>query len=312
MTDVDFEELDKAVNSILQPDKSDSTSVSENVSQKTNTQLNTNNDLGQTKVNTETKTNSSEISKPAIGRTSGRFMDVVHPSSDMKSVKADDRVPPKPVSREASTISPPKKVDMLESGDSNLDTKDASSKLEKPKDPEIMPDPIDVSDSLEKKAEAADQANNGPNSPFLPDAKVDKRPLGAYSDNVPSLGDNPPKFQESKEEVKPFDTPMPAELDPKLLSIESGGVDEVVQPKTPETSTNQQTVTDSGSQFVESKSVDSEQPASGSIYDTKEYHTPINHPAKKSAGWMMVVWSILIIAVCGGIAVAVYMFVLPK
>ncbi|HET8884666.1 MAG TPA: hypothetical protein VFM68_04320 [Candidatus Saccharimonadales bacterium] len=44
----------------------------------------------------------------------------------------------------------------------------------------------------------------------------------------------------------------------------------------------------------------------GSIYDTDSYHQPLAHPAKKKSDWLWVVWILLILAIGGGSAAALY------
>ncbi|MFZ2545119.1 MAG: hypothetical protein WAW80_04030 [Candidatus Saccharimonadales bacterium] len=111
--------------------------------------------LPQSLDNDETQvfTPHSQPITPAVSRpNSGRFMDVVHPSSDMRtSVDTGSLVIPE---RTRSVI-PPQPA--------------TAPSLDMP-EPAVVSEPIPVPPPI--------QTDLAPLTPFLPDAKVDKRPLG--------------------------------------------------------------------------------------------------------------------------------------
>lgn len=121
MTDFDFEELDKAVTSAIEP-------------------------------------------SPAARRApQGRFMDMVHPSSDMRQkMQAGTR----PFTRPQQPVTPP-----------------AEETEPMPSEPEeIIPETQNfsvVDEQVEEPKPAEEAPAPAPESPFLPNAVVEKRPLGA-------------------------------------------------------------------------------------------------------------------------------------
>ncbi|CAN5387326.1 hypothetical protein BH10PAT4_BH10PAT4_2890 [soil metagenome] len=304
MTDIDFDELDRAVNSLVNPDAKPVPGESPLVPA-----------VAPTAASAPVASNPAPL---AERRSSGRFMDVVHPSSDMRS-----SVPDRPASREAATIAPV------------LTTPSAS--IEAPKPATSWPDPIDMHEATQEKAITAlpvpepPKDSNGPlESPFLTDAKVEKRPLGAFSNEsresepTPSISaattpSTPEltmdttdttmvgeKASESSDQPVVNDTPMPAELQPGLLSIESNedpkiAKEEPIVPAGPTSITQQYT----------------QQPSTGdkpvaNMFDTAAYKKPKAAAGKKKSGWLIVLWIFLLIVVGAGVGAAVYFFVLPR
>lgn len=136
MKDIDFEELDRAVSSVLQK--------SEDVS----SDVDTSQDLQDSTEAATTPAKKTLVQK----RTSGRFMDVVHPSSDMRNQNKPT------VSRQALDITPPTpKEEELTPVESNgdeqygerssvVDTPDTTVETEEEiTDPDLhtLPDPLD-------------------------------------------------------------------------------------------------------------------------------------------------------------------------
>ncbi|HEY5695268.1 MAG TPA: hypothetical protein VIQ80_00345, partial [Candidatus Saccharimonadales bacterium] len=230
-----------------------------------------------------------QASAPAVRRSAGRFMDVVHPSSNMKKPDA-----PKPVSRQGVTIEPmgkaapgdpivrpvasesvptatPAPVELPESTpkeDSitvvddaklNLDavpSKPQSAPVESHTEPSTdWPDPLDI---------AAKGDTSAPlSSPFLADAKVEKRPLGGAQPtgmaddsavtaalSMPELSGDTPK-SEPKEQEEPLKedatavqlppsnaadttaapTPLPEELQGDLMAVEADTTHDEIKQK---------------------------------------------------------------------------------
>lgn len=330
MTDLDFEELDRAVNSAM-TGNSEEKKPDEVKNNNIDIKLDTKNDVDSDSKNerkienpSQRKVNNSVFKSRQPVRSSGRFMDVVHPSSDMRpsSLKKTDK-------RADSEPQDAKKI-TEESEKSNLHN---------------MPDPIEMHEKMEN----IDEDNKKPSdSPFLPNAKVEKRPLGAFS-TATAIDDTKQKIEpeestklaeetsidtkNDKNEIEKADTDLkdeapyepnsenrnvhlPPELQKDILDIESDPTTDKLSPEGQRS--NQPTPL--GSPYLRSaqseltpqyKEKSSEEKTSGSIYDTKEYHSPLAHPAKKKSGWMTVVWIVLIVVAAVGVAyiVSTYLFV---
>ncbi|MBC7869146.1 hypothetical protein H7X69_03160 [Candidatus Saccharibacteria bacterium] len=360
MKDLDFDELDRAVNSLL---PNNSTPAD-----------------GQAVDNIIPSTGdvpAQPVSQPlAARRSSGRFMDVVHPSSDMRTTT----VPARPVSREGAAIIPSVSRTPVEKPLAPRQSTSWSPTEIPPvvtegskKATDNWPDPIDFPSSLPDEApttviepgmdELAQSNHEQPTdddkdinqivdainqtlgqgqdssapleSPFLMDAKVEKRPLGAFSTEaitppadslqettIPSLAEPEVVVQEGENEVEQADqpiemsTPLPAELQDDLLLIEAG-LDTEGQSKKDEPVVTQQPQTEVPlgpmsitQQYAEQPST-GDQPT-GAIFDTGAYQKPLAHPAKKKPGWLLVLWIVLLLVAGAGAGAAVYFFVLPK
>lgn len=302
MTDIDFDELDRAVSSAIGPDSGTKKATEPS-------------DTVPVSISTAPAPTTTPL---AERRSSGRFMDVVHPSSDMRSSSS---VPARPVKHEEFTINSSQTPEPSESNESINTT----------------PDPIEDTEITNKSDQTLDEeSSKEPNapleSPFLSNAKVEKRPLGAFSNEVhvneptpPVDSSNPSDNVDSEPSmIEPAkindqtdnpdaDTPMPAELQPGLLSIEANEdsepakkdaptpAPEIAEPVGPTSITQQYTPQPStGDKPVES------------VFDTDAYKQPQPHTSKKKTGWLVVVWILTLLIVGAGIGAAVYFFVLPR
>lgn len=373
MKELDFDELDRAVNSLMTnvpntppPKKDDEVRT-----------LNIESSLPETTTSSmssptipapaptpapapvEIVTPTTPASEPVAPRTSapalsvaarrgGRFMDVVHPSSDMKkpttvpsrqgvTIEPSSSLQPTDAPKESAvapapetpTTSTPKTEsewpDPLEMADFDAkeDTKPAAVSLDEPKDEAVAVDPTPSSKEPEAPL----------TTPFLADAKVEKRPLGTPTpveepDRAPVL--TPESSQGSSvnnpddqlpalpKDVEPI---LPAELQGDLMAIEAdtnAGI-----PKTEEgqpienlpkqkpmvtTVTSEPPVSNGPTsipqQYREEPSTGDQ--GNGAIYDTDTYHKPIEHPAKKKSGWMWVIWILVILVVGAGGGAALF------
>lgn len=302
MKDIDFDELDRAVNSVIGSTPSETAAESTPTSaaeESTSVAVSVSSGSTQTE-DTPTQVPAAASTPLAARRSSGRFMDVVHPSSDMRSASDSSPTPTVQVAKE--------------------DTSTASNEITPvapETSPESWPDPIDVA----QESAAEDATQDTPlESPFLADAKVEKRPLGAFSTDTSDEDEVvEQKTEDTQTDEHPIqtDVPMPAELQNDLLSVELGGdvpaVEEtpaapvsivtppVVAETTGPTSINQQ--------YSEQPST-SEQPAPV-IFNTDAYKQPLAHPNKKKSGWLVVLWIFLLLVVGAGIGALVYYQVLP-
>lgn len=277
MQDIDFDEIDRAVNSTLnsKPDNADTspedTSTTISVSRPE-------------PVKTSTP--------PAARRSSGRFMDVVHPSSDMRSSAPAERSTPRPPEPREEPVS----------------ARETS-----------WPDPLDFHGFKEEPTPAVveekkdDEAPKPLESPFLTDAKVEKRPLGAFSIEETPTPDAKP--EPASETPKEEDTPLLEAPDEELLPAETETHDDEAKPElnpepTPSLPDEEPIGPTSITQQYKEQPSTTDQP-SGAIYDTEAYHQPLAHPVKKKSGALIIVWIIALILVGAGVGAGVYFFVLP-
>jgi hypothetical protein len=360
MKDLDFDELDRAVNSLI--GGTSASMPTEPVEKAIDIPTTLPPVVSPVVLSPEPAVSSGPtVSVPqplAARRASGRFMDVVHPSSDMRP----SLTPVTPVSspsRSGVTVQPSASA-MTASviAESVASPVVASAVLEEAPVSQ-WPDPIDfqgpistpvltteVTEPATKEDDdkdinkiadditaslAGEPIPKPLETPFLSDAKVDKRPLGAFSDETTSILETaqvpiqepkpivdlvPPSDQINGADVNEHpienDTPLPAELQGDLLSIESNeniaapGVNDQFIPPTSVIPTGPTSI---NQQYTEQPST-SDQPT-GEIFDTPAYKKPLAHPKKKKTGWLVIVWIIGLLIVGAGIGAAVYFFVLP-
>lgn len=366
MKELDFDELDRAVSSLMS-DTTGSTPDSETPKEKTldipsstSTASAPSFDALQPDIVKKAITQPVDDDKPvvsaapAIRRSSGRFMDVVHPSSDMKQP-----TPPKMTTRQGVNISPTPSPLAVPSTASKVTNGDTAKERESTDDAtHNWPDPLDMSESQPVDSEPDTAPDIAPTnlveedkapltSPFLSDAKVEKRPLGGAVTTVqpsetsadtatgsPEQGaivadGASPEDQEISNPID-FEAPLPEELQSNLVAIESGEA-ETVTPETPSAATvpvvaEKQAVPEPPAKaLIPDHFADENAPkgpasiaqqykeepktgdqTNGAIYDTEAYHKPLAHPAKKSSGWLWIIWIILILAIGAGIGAALY------
>lgn len=147
------------------------------------------------------------------------------------------------------------------------------------------------------------------NSPFISDAKVEKRPLGEI-EQIDSLETSLEPVVEDVAELLPemneaSNAPVPEELTSDIAAIESheAGVENIAEPQVVEETpveTSAPELSSSGPtsiarQYKEQPRTASEDDESGAIFDPQTYQSPVEHPAKKSSGWGWVIACVLII-----------------
>lgn len=307
MSDFDFDELDKAVTGALgsdiapsQPDESKRVDVPESTP---------------TPVVPAAEP-VKQTTPPAIRRGSGRFMDVVHPSSDMRSS-----------SRPRGVFTPPETNPPEES------PKPTAAVLNE----EAVSSEVPLQDDMA--SSAVGEWSKPLESPFLPDAKVEKRPLGGNTDTetfasmleetskepLLEAPDEPrleattmpdpidfanqsmalPFENEDTGELKESEVPaLPEEHPLELIEPD----EEVTKPSAPSTpdSTGPTSITQ---QYTEQASAAQ---LSGAIYDTENYHQPLAHEGKKHSSVWTILGIILLVILGAGAGVAFYFFVLPN
>lgn len=283
MTDVDFDEIDKAVASAMSDPK-----PSADEEKETDTP-------SKSESRPPLSVDSGRSSAPAARRSGGRFMDVVHPSSDMKPKSAR----PAPFASDHHT---PKPSYSYPSGNVQPD-----ETIDQPEETTTSDEPV--------------------TTPFLTDAKVEKRPLGAFSSvqsesplpsdsNDEQVTDEQSQPQETSVDTQQPEQPSQEAEEVKLLEEHNPPDEEQTEPASPIPPSDSQTQTEATppvpsiiQQYQEKESSVSDQ--SGAIFDTEHYHTPLAHPAKKKTGWLVVLWILILIIIGSGLGVVAYYFVLP-
>lgn len=397
MKDIDFDELDRAVGSILTGSgtkadnhpavATDSKTVSAPV-----TSVRPTNNTSPARAVVESRTSSPETSPsvsiptrrsiPAVRRSSGRFMDVVHPSSDMKTKTPEAPVSKKaklaPISADLLQPSTAPKIDTPKATEPDVDTTVASTIPDAPQAvdntlvPEpSWPDPLDVmgdqstasesnkgenvstgevpdqstattsgvNDDQDRLADAmpvtaADEGLAAENAtadstqtPFLTDAKINKRPLGAFGLNEasevepPQTGDDSDGGTQPAAELtstdQPVSQPLPPELQPEAVRVESTEVPEADDTKG---ATDQPAaaavaapvLTQSISPQYQATEDDDDDEQTRSLFDTQDYHQPlIPAHAGTSKGKRIaitVIMTVLLLAVGAAIGYAAYVY----
>ncbi len=302
MSDIDFDELDRAVNGALgsAPSVPESTS-DESLDIPVRAETPALNHVERTRMDpTSISVSSSSVpvtriapAAPAARRSSGRFMDIVPPSANMRKPSVDKTPVVKP---EITRLTSPTEAPVVD-------------------EPEPWNEPLE--------------------SPFLADAKVEKRPLGG---NAPAEVVPPFDFQgildEPEEEL--LEAPEPQELieatsTPEPIDIEAAQAvteeieataheqyekedeptveEEIVVEQVVEKPTEQPTgPTSITQQYDEQPSSNQE---SGAIYDTESYHQPVVKPPKKKSSWLIIVWILLLVLLGAAAGWVVYAYVLP-
>ncbi len=280
-------------------------------------------------------------------RPSGRFMDVMHPSSDMKTAGSATlpstpaiTVPPRSAtplapeppapSAEAvalpSTSEPPKNDVHASETPVQVSEPSVAAAPEVPEELSVTEAATNDQPPQENTIEPAPLV-----SPFLPDAKVEKRPLGGTMADEEHTADSMVDVFDSRYEtdnsadtqiVPKVDAPhVPAELNADLLAVETTAAtpDEEAFPvmhdtggtvahstlTSIETSVSPDAPTNEVAQKVlaETPSPDTD----GAIFDTSDYHTPVTHPAKHGHEWLWIIAVIVIVVVCAAGGAAFYL-----
>lgn len=329
MDDINFDELDKAVNTALQQSAPRATPAKEEPTTNTAQQPET------------------PKSPTVVPQRRGQFMDMVHPSSDMTKQSVLQRT-----ARQAPTLQPlnPEVVETTssepEASPSEVGPQPQAvspSISEKIEDTEVhpataseWPDPLDVMERTEedKNDTGASQPEeyeaptdmpqekepeDSNSSPFIPGAETEKRPLGAFT-GVPQatneesaepsvdepVAEHLPETETTSEEL-PSVPPMsvPEELSPEVVSVES---DEPSKTPEKEQDDHEETPGDANglaasiSQQYKSVETPAEEQGEHPVFDTKDYHQPLTPPAKKSHVGLIVSLIFVILSLLGASA----------
>lgn len=350
MKDLDFDELDQAVSSVLntkdEPKKEapvDNSAVPVEKTDDKSSEVKVEDSEAKKDEKGETPTPSvTPTVSPAVRRR-GQFLDMVHPSADMTSrlpvTSPAARKQLAPVSADAANLKPtaattPAEVTKVE--DDSVVKEDAPATVPevpktpaaeaadeapeapaKPADDIKWPDPLEISNATEATDEnaKADEPDETPaaeaeptGTPFVPDVKVDKRPLGGTaiqpSDEAASelskLAETPAAVPAPTDATMSSPVPTeepkvpestPPELQPDVVSVEAAANREFA-PDGKDIETDSDTNKGMAQSIPQQYHTPSEKPdnATHPVFDTDEYHQPLL-PAhsKKKRGWLIVV-----------------------
>lgn len=239
MSDIDFDELDRAVNNLM--NQRNATNAGENPSV-----VKTSDEPKPAEVVTPETKPAPAAESPTVRRPTGRFMDVVRPSSDMRAAQAARETPAPQPTREAKTIDPvmqlskpsaePAPATTTSTPAEPVSTPSSEVPTEVEVDPDslalatmpaepiaedlIMPEPVEseeppvsamptapvvdeiVLDEIQPEPVAAPEPIQ---SPFLNNVTVNKRPLGSM------MAEEEPKETEPEEEVAAGDIFAPTD-----------------------------------------------------------------------------------------------------
>lgn len=375
MKDFDFDELDKAVSSLVGETKDDSATAHDNnpqadavvtsapspvtVPQRSSIAAGAVEVKSERTAVTPIVLSPRSASSPAT-RRSGRFMDVMHPSADMVGKKEENTQ----ASYTGKTLKPlsanVKPEPLQQPGSSRGEQPSIGKQLEVPSAPNIStlslpetaehdtewPDPLDnfnpeqASDADLNQPASTDSepiatsdtdtlvASSMPESPFLADAKVSKRPLGAFTDEVAATPeDSLAAAPNSTQDLQKTPTILPPELSHDLISIEGG--DEIHHSRKPSedlparlsdvTPTKPSPVTTEQKSAAASSSASSipqqynagQTPRAANVQsslETEHYHQPLTTPVKKGKAGLvkLLIGFTALIIIGAGLGAAAY------
>lgn len=264
MKDIDFDELDRAVNSVIgtQADETAPTAAQDEPSRAPAAPASPTSDTPADSTSVAppvapASTPSPEPSTPPkiqntmpAARRGGRFMDVVHPSADMKqpATPPSKKISLAPLHQDIKPSEPTvPEADPVGARPAEVSTDTASVAPTAP----AWPDPLDVADTTVAEGISATEASDSttdtpevaqlPQTPFLHHTKVEKRPLGAFAETAAegeSTDAEPLSFtekmeqeaaqqakkgsDESDDDIQMVPSPdLPPEYHPDLVAIES-------------------------------------------------------------------------------------------
>ena len=302
MQDLDFDELDKAVNSLMP--KTKSATVDEPAQAVPTVPVNEPADPIITSPSLAPKPALNVVERPSTGR----FMDVVHPSSNMR---ANINLPQRPM-----PVAPVSKPDYSQP---SVPLTPANQNNKAQNSPVVQPPVVNNWAGLSNYQEPSEI----PESPFLPEAKVEKRPLGAFSDEVgpvapvseqnseqPAISNSETIDKPKSDEAIDLSKTLPAELDGSVMNVESSGSTHSNAAEIAINPLSQLSKTSINQQYTEKPSPAIKE--STSIYDTSSYNKAVVRKPKKKSGWLMVLWIVLLLIAGVGAGVGFYFYIAPN
>lgn len=357
MKDLDFDELDRAVNSMVSkvPNANNSSNSNNNVDKPVSS-VSVSRSMdgispkpGQNVDGIFSRgANMSGGPQPSLSlasrRSSGRFIDMIRPPVSKPAITKPEPTiltpkPPEPAislmptpTLDVATLSSNKPVienkPVPEMAPVNIPNPDSITVRQVPIQPKVVSKPKPERSSIFSnsfiKRPTLQDSSELPESPFLTDAKVDKRPLGAFSGGVANTDIDIQIAEGFSGEVslpanidQSGEVSLPAELSDDLLSIEASGTTTRVEQ--PQVITQAPQISQTPAQPIVNTNISSspaattaaaqssvDNQATASIYDTSNYHKTISHPAKRKDGWMWIVWILALLVIGAGAGAAVY------
>lgn len=155
-------------------------------------------------------------------------------------------------------------------------------------------------------------------SPFLPDTKVEKRPLGVFAPEA----SEPSQVVENQSVVEPAtaNPEIPRELSSELMNLDTHArvepESEYAEPTEPQSSPAAEPASQAPAysaqqaqmipQYTEKPPTDTT--PSGPIYDTGTYHQPLVAASEKKRSWVSYVVWVLVLLIIGACAGAAYFY----
>lgn len=357
MNDIDFDELDKAVNSIVskksgapssqpsssqpvessQPTPAPQSAAPADPSDQLEVKTTSPNPAASTHVHVTPSVTPGRrggriaAPKPTTGAARGSFIDIMAPKPAAKPSRTGQTIQPvnpqpikpeTPMTEEPKTPEPPKETIKFTPPES---AKLAEEKPKAEKSDDAWPDPLDFHDqdktadpgneSITELEEPAKKTEPVPASPFIEGAKVEKRPLGAFTQYVAAAGkfskkpdpapEEPEKATSSEPTLEPSEdlsempdnnikaTPLPDELSPDVVAVEADEKRATATEQPAEDDTDQapetevvteheqptrQQLHDTAMLSIPKQYKTAEKPtdsATRPVFDTKEYHPPL-------------------------------------
>lgn len=359
MKDLDFDELDQAVSSVLgantQPKQDDDAPADKADTPAAKPEPETPKVDEKPKVEEKAPT-ATPAASPAVRRR-GQFLDMVHPSADMTSrlpvTSPAARKQLAPVSSDISSLKPaptptPAEVSKVEDEAPVVEAPTPAPSVEKVDTPEPVqdksadepqksddvkwPDPLDLAGpaqpeipaTVPEPEHAPEEAPVEPaTTPFVPDVKVDKRPLGGVSPQPAEAAHEsetkpepetsvaePAESTETPDDEQKAPVVTPPELQPDVVSVEAAA-DREFAPDGSDTETTDDTNKGMAQSIPQQYKTPDAKPdtATHPVFDTEEYHQPLlpAHGKKKSKGWLIVLIILGLLVVGAALGYVAYM-----
>lgn len=361
MSDIDFDELDRAVNSLMQP-KQASRATQQPSEPAANSTERDDESVVTTAPPLEPPSKPSPLknelspvnetpksfSQPSVAATPspdpeeknasddrpkvevkkrGQFMDIVRTSSGVKPAVSPA---PKLAPRRLSTLLQPSANDAaglttepVKPVEPVAEVETIQEVIEQPAAEESWPDPIDTeetkpTDDLPDRVDETEPLS----SPFLADAKVDKRPLGGLQPTTELTAEPVADPEVTAPESSDTDDTsiLPEELGQDILAVEAAASIAPAKPADPVTVRPVSSPSTVPAAAPTASSIGSlpqgppPQPASSSdsepdssIFDTEHYQPPIKHPVKRKSSWPIVLAIVLLVLLGTGGGIAFYL-----
>ncbi len=324
MTNLDFEELDRAVQSAIDDLKKENTAKAE--TQKTEeptftplavpTKLPSAPAASPTPATVTKKVAAPKRPKGGVSRSLDSFSSPeanvnLTPTVKRQAKKVQSKRPSTPV---IDIVTPVKKS----TKNADLSTKQPA----KPTDTKgivTQQEPIFASQEMDEESLFLDpislEAIN--ESPFIKNLQVEKRPLGAFTtpliDNL-NKKDNKIKEEEQADSTEIFmaggvDEPaqLPPELQADILAVETNGLVGSKKSEAIDSGTKASAAAKSGSapKVNDALGEDDESTVTETLYTSEAYTKPLQHPAKQKTGWLRVVLIVLLmlVGIVGGVVI---------